>query len=52
MSVVGPIAKMCGRNIEQELMHPKRGYHISEQKFAHLIDAANICLKKKNQKKK
>ena len=27
-------------------MHPKRGYCISEQKFAHSVEAAKICLKK------
>ena len=37
---------MYGRNIEQELMHPKRGYYISEQKFAHSVDAARFALKK------
>ena len=46
ISVLGPIAGMYGRNIEQELMHPKRGYYISERKFAHWVDAARYALKK------
>ena len=46
-SVLGPIAGMYGRNIQQVLMHPKRKtFYISERKFAHSVEAAKICLKR------
>ena len=38
--VLGPLAGMYGRDNEQEMMRPKAGYYISEQKFAHSVDAA------------
>ena len=45
-SVLGPIAGLYGRNIEQELMHLQRGYYISERKFAHSVESARYALKK------
>ena len=47
VSVLGPIAGMYGRRIEQVLMHPKRKtFYIPEREFAHSVEAARICMKK------
>ena len=47
VSVLGPIAGMYGRKIEQIIMNPKRKtFYILEREFAHSVDAARICLKK------
>ena len=44
--ILGPLAGMYGRDIEQEMMHPTTGYYISERKFAHSVDAAKYALRK------
>ena len=47
VSVLGPIAGMCGRRIEQLIMNPKgKTFYIPEREFALSVDAARICLKK------
>ena len=44
--ILGPLAGMYGRDIEQEIMHPTTGYYISERKFANSVDAARFSLRK------
>ena len=40
--ILGPLAGMYGRDIEQEIMHPTAGYYISERRFANSVDAASF----------
>ena len=46
--VLGPIAGLYGRMIEQFLVHPRRkgNYYIPERIFAKSVDEARVCLKK------
>ena len=44
--ILGPLAGMYGRDIEQEMMHPTTGYYISERKFAHSVDAPKYAFRK------
>ena len=46
MFIFGPLAAMYGRDIEQELMRPNRGYLISEWKFNGSVDAVNYTLRR------
>ena len=47
VSVLGPIAGLYGRIIEQFIIHPKRKtFYIPERVFAHSIESARVCLKK------
>ena len=45
--VLGPIAGLYGRIIEQFIIHPKRKtFYIPERVFAHSIESARACLEK------
>ena len=46
--VLGPIAGLYGRIIEQFLVHPKRkdNFYIPERIFALSVESARVCLKK------
>ena len=46
INIFGPLAGMYGRDIEQELMRPNRGYLISEWKFNGSVDAVNYTLRR------